>query len=279
RINTLDFINQSIVPLKITTYFFYEDCLKGTFLPVNKSVTIIKTKSNKGFAAANNVALRHIQNNNANVDFIWLLNNDTVVQHDSLNGLLSFMRKEQSIGLCGSLLMEYNEPNKIQSLGAVYNKFLAIGINLVNENDLNTKCISYPMGASMFLRKEFLQTVGLMNEEFFLYFEEMDWVLRGQNLQWEIATCLASKVWHKGGASINGTTLGKSKLSDFFILRNRILFTKKYFPIYLPTVYFSLLGYFINRLRRKQYDRILYSLKLCVFPSTPIHKILKKAFS
>ena len=76
---------------------------------------------------------------------------------------------------------------------------------------------------------------------------------------------LNSVVYHKEGASAGGNTKDKntkSKISDYYSIRNRVLFTKKYFIEYLPTVYLGLILTIVNRVRRKQYNRVWMVLKI-----------------
>jgi GT2 family glycosyltransferase len=97
-----------------------------------------------------------------------------------------------------------------------------------------------------------------MCEDYFLYFEEMDWAFRGKQKEWKLGYCWKSKVYHKEGGSIGSSSIGKRKsvLADFYGLKNKIIFTQRYFPYALPTVYLSFLAVAFNRIRRKQWNRI-----------------------
>ena len=98
------------------------------------------------------------------------------------------------------------------------------------------------------MSREFLETVGLMCEDYFLYFEELDWALRGQG-RFSLAYAPASAVYHKIGASI-GTSSDprrKSLLCDYYATRNRLLFTRRFFREALPTVYLSVLFAILSR--------------------------------
>jgi len=120
------------------------------------------------------------------------------------------------------------------------------------------------VGASMLVSKHFIETIGVMGQDYFLYYEDLDWSIRGKKL-FKLACSLNSIVYHKEGASTGGNTKGKntkSKISDYYSIRNRVLFTKKYFKWYLPTVYLGLIITVINRIRRKQYSRLWIILKI-----------------
>jgi len=105
-----------------------------------------------------------------------------------------------------------------------------------------------------------------MDEGYFFYFDEIDWALRGKkNGGWELGYAYKSKVYHKEGASAGGNNLkknSKSKFSDFYAIRNRIRFTKKFYPYCLPIVYLSLFIVALNRIKRKQFDRVFMIFKI-----------------
>jgi GT2 family glycosyltransferase len=101
--------------------------------------------------------------------------------------------------------------------------------------------MNYVVGASMLVSQRFLAEVGLMAEEYFLFFEETDWAWRGRprfRLDW----APGSRVYHKVGQSI-GTSSDprrKSLTCDFYALRNRLLFTRRHCPAALPAIRLSL---------------------------------------
>ena len=103
---------------------------------------------------------------------------------------------------------------------------------------------------------DFIKRVGLLSEDYFLYYEEMDWVMRARRL-FLISYAPKSIVYHKEGATIgsNADPMKKSTLSDYYALKNRLVFSKKYFMRYTPIVYLGLIISLINRVRRKQWAR------------------------
>lgn len=228
---------------------------------INEPLIFIETGSNLGFAGGNNVGLRFAVAQN-DFGYVWILNNDTIVCKDSLEELVHTMEADTSIGICGSKLMYYNNPMQVQALGGKYNKFLGTSCHITEKKDLLN--MDYVVGASMLVSKPFIETIGFMREEYFLYYEDLDWAVRAKRI-FKLACNLNSVVYHKEGASTGGNNKnkkGKSKLSDYYSIRNRVLFTKRYFKWYLPTVYLGLIVTMVNRLRRKQYSRIWMILKI-----------------
>lgn len=228
--------------------------------------------SNKGFAAANNVALK--KSASKTFRYYWLLNNDTVVEPTALAAQISCMEKNSETGILGSKLRQYFQPHVLQGVGGRYNKWLGkvveIGGGQTDHGQWDTCTfeLDYVIGASMFVRKEFVERVGLMEENFFLYYEELDWALRGKSANWRMGYCPQSIVYHKMGASINKQEAkGNSITADFYSVRNRILVTRKYFPYALLTLYPAFIKFIFNRIRLKQFSRIPMMLKILLSPS------------
>jgi GT2 family glycosyltransferase len=232
----------------------------------NASLVLIRTGANRGFAGGNNVGLRYAMKRR-DMDFVWLLNNDTVICKDALRSMVGEMRRNSSAGICGSKIISYHEPDKVQSLGGCrFNKWLGISRHIgtktaassaVDKADVLRR-MAYVTGASMLVSRPFLSDVGLMDEEYFLYYEEIDWVIRAKN-RYSLEFTPDSVVYHKEGASI-GTT--RSYCADFYSIRNRLVFTRNHFPFALPTVYLGIVGALVNRIRRNQWDRVLLILRI-----------------
>lgn len=232
----------------------------------NAPLVLIRTGANRGFAGGNNVGLRYAMKRR-DLEFVWLLNNDTVVHKDALTGMVREMRRNPSAGICGSKIISYFEPDKVQSLGGCrFNKWLGISAHIgaktaasstVDKSDV-LRQMAYVTGTSMLVSRQFLNDVGLMDERHFLYYEEIDWVIRA-NKRYSLEFTPDSVVYHKEGAS-TGTT--RSYLADFYIIQSRILLTRHHFPYALPTVYLGLVCMLFNRIRRNQWDRVALILRM-----------------
>lgn len=245
-----------------------------------KNICIYQAKINKGYSAGNNIGIRHAMKMN-DATYIWLLNNDTVVKSDVLDKMLSahltLNTNKNKIGIVGCKLLYYYKPSVIQCLGGVlYNPYLGI-IKQIGEGleDVqlpaphNVDKISYVPGTSMLVSIKFIKDVGLLSEEYFLYYEELDWVARGRRLGWECAYTTDSYVLHKVGGSISGNTSIKSKLSDYCFLRSKLLYTKKYENIIcLSMIYIGAVGAIFKRLMIRQFDRIPTMIKILMNPKS-----------
>jgi GT2 family glycosyltransferase len=202
---------------------------------------LIETGANLGFAGGNNVgiryALKHLQ-----PDYFWLLNTDTVVDKESLAALVdrASSDRHKTMGMVGSSLIYYWEPNKVQAMGGASldrrtTRMCHIGIGspvdaIPVDGSAVEAMMSYVVGASMLVSREFVEQVGLMCEDYFLYYEEIDWALRA-NGRFDFGYAPASKVFHKVGGSSQSVA---SMFSLRYLWRNRIKFVARFMPESLP---------------------------------------------
>jgi GT2 family glycosyltransferase len=212
-------------------------------------VVFIRTASNLGFAGGNNVGLRYMLNND--FQYAWLLNNDTVIEPDAVDALVRYVQQHTSekMGITGSKLRLYHKPEVLQGLGAVFNKYSGtskiIGAQQVDNGqfDQSVSHITYAIGAAMFVSRPFLEEVGLMSEEYFLYNEENDWSARAHLTGWKVGVAVDSIVYHKQGAS-TGNSPKKSKLQVKALnykYRGKILLYKKYYKPQIVFLYIHLI--------------------------------------
>jgi hypothetical protein len=172
--------------------------------------------------------------------------------------------------MCGSLLLFYHAPSTIQAAGGgVYRKWLGTSqacgsFQPVGSIDEATalRQLDYIAGAALLVTRVFIETVGLMTEDYFLYFEELDWLQRARG-RFALAYASDSVIYHKEGGSIGTSSVSSqhSSLADEYGVRNRIRFTRRFYPYALPTVYMGLLVAIFNRIRRRQFDRVSMILR------------------
>jgi GT2 family glycosyltransferase len=235
----------------------------GGDLAADPQLVIVRTGTNLGFAGGNNVGLRYALARD-DFDYVWLLNNDTVVEPKALAAMISRMAEKSTAGMCGSTLIRYHEPQRIEAFGGgYYCKWIGLPWHVGRTRRTDQvpaprsaeRLMNYVVGASLMVSRQFLKEIGLMNEEYFLYFEETDWAVRARG-RFGLAYAPDSIVYHKIGQSI-GTTSDprkKSLLCDFFALRNRIKFTRKYYAYALPAIYISVLTAFVVRIMCRRWS-------------------------
>ena len=235
-----------------------EDLAKAD--PVVRWLTFASTGGSRGFPAGNNVGLRY--GLTREYDYFWLLNNDTVADPRSLSTLLNRMQTQPGIGLLGSTLLFYARPNTVQAFGGCsYNPWLAtsqaIGLNerypASSSSHAPRPRIDHVLGAAMFVSRKVLEEVGLMNEELYLYFDEIDWTLR-MKPNYEAAYEPTSIVYHKHGGTLGGGVKKPSRHRIYYMTTNRILFTRRHHPAALPVVVLALLAQAAKNVLRGRFE-------------------------
>jgi GT2 family glycosyltransferase len=234
----------------------------------------LESPANDGFAAGNNIGLRFAL---ARGDgrYFWILNNDTIIPPAALAALVGAAEDDRAagrkVGQYGAKLLYHSQPDTIQAVGGTYNRWLGITREIGNmekdrgQYDHNAPRPNILIGASLFVTVEFLVKVGLLGDDYFLYYEEHDWAVRGRRKGWGLRVVPACVIYHKQGVSTGGGSGNKAKksaFSDFYSFRNKLLFTARYFPWCLPTVYLGFLGVALRRIRRGQWNRLPMMLVL-----------------
>ncbi|MGB7264637.1 MAG: glycosyltransferase family 2 protein [Terracidiphilus sp.] len=206
---------------------------------------LVQTGGNLFYAGGNNVGLR-LALTVGDLEFAWLLNNDTVVDPEALSPLIERMEQRKDAGICGSTLLYYHQPKLVQAMGgSIYNRWTARGGHIGVGNEWNNRPdqisveaqTKYVVGASMFVRRNFLEEIGLINEAYSIYFEEIDWAMRAQG-RYSLVYAPKSIVYHKEGGII-GSSVDRSKRSaksDYYAAKSSMKFTRKYFPVACPSV-------------------------------------------
>lgn len=241
------------------------------FVAQSRRISIINNPHNSGYAGGNNIGINYLLKKFPHIEYVWCLNNDTIVLENTLSELYYNAQSstQEKVGIWGSKLMYFYSPEKIQSLGGMYNKYscttksFADGLTDVDTISLSKFKPDFIVGASMFVDVEFIKEVGVMCEDYFLYFEELDWALRGATAGWKIDNIYSAVVYHKDGASTRRNSL-PSEIADVCMVRNRLLFTSKFNKKYLWTVIIFVLATIFKRFLLGHFKRSYILLKtLC----------------
>jgi len=269
----LNYLSQP-VEIKPVEYVLYniEEALSGGDKEIESRfknpIIFINAEKNNGFSAGNNIGIKYAFEKN-DFEFVWVLNNDTVIEKDTLIKFVasfSVKRKKEKIGMLGSIQYYYNNPENIQASAGGFNKYSG---NFWNLQTLYFKRddVSYIYGASMFISKELLSEIGLLNEEYFLYYEEIDMSERLKN-KFTIDVDKNIKVYHKYAGT---TSTLNSDFKIYYLITNKIIFYKKYYPQYLIVAILNILiDFFRSSIRDRKLDLIyIKSLKdgLLIFKS------------
>ena len=185
---------------------------------------LVSHPANAGFAAGNNVGIRPLLSAENPPDYVHLLNPDTVVEPGAIRALHEFMEAHPKAGIAGSgLLHADGSPQcgayRFHGILSEFERGIRFGpvtkllgrwmVAPPPRNDAHP--VDWVSGASFFVRRLVFEQVGLLSEEFFLYYEETDLCRRARKAGWEVWTLPASRVIHLEGASTGTTSLHASR--------------------------------------------------------------------
>lgn len=210
------------------------------------TLRLIRAPRNGGFAFGCNTGLRALAAN-AGIDRFLLLNPDAVISADALAAFGARLDDGRA-GLCGATVVEFEAPHRVQCFGgATLDPVFLMGRNIGEGSSpheaparqtVESK-LSYPLGAAIAFRRDYLARAGYPDERYFLYYEEADWALSGGPTN-RPAWAPDAFVYHRYGASsksrraLAGEASDRSPLADFHMTRSRILFAMKWRPLLAP---------------------------------------------
>jgi GT2 family glycosyltransferase len=200
-------------------------------------LVLIQNGANLGFAGGNNVGLRYLLESGAS-GMVCLLNNDMVVATDSVSHLARALEESPGIGCVGPTLLEYRQPNLVQAAagGAVYRwqglprPHSASGQPRGSHAALHPDRLDFIGMGCMMLPMAVVRRVGLIDERFFLYCEDIDYSLRILDEDLHLGFVAKAEVWHKGGSS----SVHGSAFHDYHMIRSSLLLVRKFAPDALP---------------------------------------------
>lgn len=194
-------------------------------------VKLLANDTNLGFAGANNQAIRQ-----STGDFVLLLNPDTEVKPGALDTLVRFMEAHPQVGAAGSRLLNpdqtlqascYPVPTLSRELWRLFHldTIRPYGCYRMADWDLNRpRAVEVVQGAALILRRAALDQIGLMDEEYFMYSEELDLCYRLQKGGWPLYWVPQSKIVHYGGQST------KQVATEMFLClyQSKLIFMRKH---------------------------------------------------
>lgn len=170
----------------------------------NKGCIFIQSEVNGGFAYGNNLGIQKAID--AKADYIMLLNNDTVVQNDFLNPLVNFLQSHNDVAMVSPKILYYNH-DIICSEGGEINWMLAGQNNNENKKDYKNDVeiySSFLSGCCILFRKELIDSVGMLSEDYFMYYEDVDFSYRVCTKGYKMCCVPSSIIYHKIGMSSGG---------------------------------------------------------------------------
>ena len=177
--------------------------LDGSVEAIQKTfprVQIIQLDENLGYAGNNNVGIRAALNQGA--DWILMLNEDTIMAPDCISQIVETGESNPKIGIVGPMVYHYDEPNIIQSAGGhIDNRYSPTHLRQ-NEEDrgqfTEIHKVDWISGCAILVKRSVIEQIGLLDERFFIYMEELEWCMRAHKCGWNIVHVPQAKLWHKG---------------------------------------------------------------------------------
>jgi len=194
-------------------------------------IELIQTGSNLGFSGGNNAGIRHALEHGA--DYVWLLNNDTVVDAGALTALVGAAECDDRIGMIGSKIVYYDNPGLLWYAGALLDPACPHrpahrGLRELDRGQYDDAVeTGYVTGCSLLARRKMIDEIGLLDDSLFLYFEDADWSARARHAGWRLMYAPASVVRHKESVSAGGAA---SPTLVYYTARNRLFFVRRNFP-------------------------------------------------
>jgi len=196
----------------------------------------IRSEKNLGFAGGNNLGIQ-----SATGDFLFLVNNDTIFTPNLIDILVQTLLMNSQVGIISPKLLYFDQPHVLQYVGYTEMNYYTARNSCIGQYEIDNGQYdsvigktAFAHGAAMMVRRSVINKVGLMADNFFLYYEELDWCERAKKAGFEIWINTNVSIYHKESISVGK----KSALKEYFMNRNRILFIRRNAPLFPKILFF-----------------------------------------
>ncbi|MEI6104898.1 MAG: glycosyltransferase family 2 protein [Methanothrix sp.] len=196
-------------------------------LPPNRRLIIIKNKKNYGFAQGNNIGIEFALNNGT--EYIFILNNDTIVAHDFLDILVDAIENDMEVGIAGSTCYYYDKPDMIWAKGTKINWWTG---EIKEIETCRVEEVDSVSGCAMIIKNTVFNIISLFDTRFPFGYEDHEFCTRARRENFKVVCVPDSKIWHKVARSRNelmsNMTERKALLGEtgHFRLKDRLFFLK-----------------------------------------------------
>lgn len=191
-------------------------------------VRFIRSDVNLGFAGGNNLGITQAKGN-----YLFFVNNDTEFTPGLVDALVKLLDDHDEVGMVSPKIRYFDQPEMLQYMGYTSMNYFTARNTCIGQFEIDngqydhlTGQTGYAHGAAMMVRKECIKKAGPMAENFFLYYEELDWCDHIKKAGYEVWLDAAALIYHKESVSVGK----KSALKEYFMNRNRILFIRRNAP-------------------------------------------------
>ena len=209
-------------------------------------LNFIQNTTNRGFAAGNNLIIQYLLEQNA---YIWLLNPDMIVKKNTLSELVNFAGFQTFKSIVGAVVKLYSDLNRVHLYGGAKINFNSATVNLI-KREKDILHVDFVCGGSMFVHASHFKELGLLPEDYFLYWEEAEWCYRAKKKGYRLQICTTAVCYDK-----ISTTVGKGFLADYYYTRNGLLFVSKFRNKKVPLAIFYAILRLSKRLLKGQWSR------------------------
>lgn len=191
-----------------------------------ETVQIVELAENRGYAGNNNVGINIALAQQA--DWVFVLNEDTVIDPNCLRELIRVAESDSTIGAVGPTVYHFDEPQVIQSAGGLMDRWWFHTHRGQNECDVGQyvqpTVVDWVSGCALLIRSDVIRKVGSLDDRYFIYAEEVDWCLRIRWAGYRLMHVPSAKVWHKGVKR----NYKPSPQVTYYMARNHLLLLKKH---------------------------------------------------
>ncbi len=191
-------------------------------------VEILRLEENLGYAGGNNAAMRHALAHGAQA--LLLLNNDTRLAPNALEELSAALDAHPEAAAVGPMVYTWEGWETISSAGGRIEWARADGVNMgageVDRGQYGPRPVDFLNGCALLVRASAIAQVGLLDERYFMYWEETDWCTRMRKAGWQLWFAPSARLQHK--APLEPQAMSRAAL--YYMARNRLLFFARHTP-------------------------------------------------
>jgi GT2 family glycosyltransferase len=163
-------------------------------------VQIIELEKNLGYAGNNNVGIKAALEQGA--EWVLVLNEDIILDSECVRELVEVGEQDRQIGILGPLIYHYNEPRVIQSAGGLLGRYwqsIHLGKNELDRGQYHLPhAVEWISGCAILVRRAAIEQAGMLDKDYFIYWEETEWCIRIGRAGWKIVNVPQARIWHKG---------------------------------------------------------------------------------
>jgi GT2 family glycosyltransferase len=213
-------IDQPLVYVVVLNWNLKEDTavLRSRF----PQIKVLGNKANLGYAGGSNRGIQYAMDCGA--AYILLVNNDTIIADDMIQILVDVVETDPAIGIAGPAIFHYDSRDRLWYLGHQESRWLPVPRPLWPTAGSRSMEVDYLSGCGMLIRRALVQDVGLLDERYFMYYEDADFCRRARKAGYRVVAVPKARMWHKVSRSSRKDLSGIAYIRT----RNRMVFYQRH---------------------------------------------------